>query len=543
MLNKIPSIFLSYSWADIGIADEIDNDFKSIGISFIRDTRDLGYKENMKEFMSRIGTHDFVLLLISKNYLESENCMYEVLELINNKDYRERILPIILPQADIFKPLGRLNYVQYWQNKVENFNSLTSEISPFVEQIGIAESKILYTKILNSIDNFITAISDLKCIPYLELKSQNYKPIIDLIGFDEDKLLDELIKITKIIGEEDQDLEVDRFIDNHPKHHYGLFLRAYIAASQKKYNKAKQYYFDLINRFPNIKEAHNNYAVLLETHFKEFIDAEKHFKRALEINPNFADAHKNYAYYLHINTNNFEKTKYHYVRALKLLHNEPELHNNYGLFLEKAFMDKIGAKLHFEISLELNPNYANAHNNYANLLRNEFNDYEGAKYHFEKSIKLNSKNPKIHINYAHLLKENFNDYESAKIHYLAAIELDPNFIDGHKYYAFLLQHNLYDFEGAVKHYKKVLKLNPHDSIVHNNYAVILNEYFNNIHLTKKHFELAIKIDPTFAEANYNYAILLKEKFKQSVKALKFYQIACDINPLIKTNELDKYFGI
>lgn len=41
MSKVVPNIFLSYNHADTNYANLIDNDFKSIGITFLRDVRDL----------------------------------------------------------------------------------------------------------------------------------------------------------------------------------------------------------------------------------------------------------------------------------------------------------------------------------------------------------------------------------------------------------------------------------------------------------------------------------------------------------------------
>ena len=53
--NPAPNIFLSYSWANTNIADEIDKDFQVIGIQFKRDVRDAHYRSSIKEFMQQIG--------------------------------------------------------------------------------------------------------------------------------------------------------------------------------------------------------------------------------------------------------------------------------------------------------------------------------------------------------------------------------------------------------------------------------------------------------------------------------------------------------
>ena len=64
--------------------------------------------------MKQIRDTDFVLIIISDGFLKSSNCMYEVLELLKEKDYEKKILPIL---THIFKPEERINYTQYWGDK------------------------------------------------------------------------------------------------------------------------------------------------------------------------------------------------------------------------------------------------------------------------------------------------------------------------------------------------------------------------------------------------------------------------------------------
>jgi hypothetical protein len=84
-------IFLSYSWKDEKLADGIDERFQSAGIYLTRDKRDAEYKQSMKEFMGKVRNSKFVVILLSKNYLESSNCMNEIIEFVKEPDYQERV--------------------------------------------------------------------------------------------------------------------------------------------------------------------------------------------------------------------------------------------------------------------------------------------------------------------------------------------------------------------------------------------------------------------------------------------------------------------
>lgn len=115
-------IFLSYSWKDKDLADDIDKKFESIGISLLRDVRDIGYTQSIKEYMKKIRKSDFAMVIISDDYLKSINCMYEMLEFIKDESYKKRILPIIKTNACIFDSNDRISYIKYWENRFEELN-------------------------------------------------------------------------------------------------------------------------------------------------------------------------------------------------------------------------------------------------------------------------------------------------------------------------------------------------------------------------------------------------------------------------------------
>lgn len=46
--------------------------------------------------MKKIREHDFAILLISHEYLISPNCMYEFLQVLKEKDFEKKILPVIM---------------------------------------------------------------------------------------------------------------------------------------------------------------------------------------------------------------------------------------------------------------------------------------------------------------------------------------------------------------------------------------------------------------------------------------------------------------
>jgi len=179
---KKPKIFLSYSHKNKDIADRVDKFFISKNIRLARDVRDVPAYSSLTKFMDTIRDHDYVIMLISDAYLKSTNCMYEVIQFIQERNYIGRTFPIIIDnEATIFDHLKHGKYIRYWQIKYKEFGDEIKTLqytgtSPLHKELD----KI--NKIQSNIGEFLNKIADLKCFSLDELESTNYKAILDKIG-------------------------------------------------------------------------------------------------------------------------------------------------------------------------------------------------------------------------------------------------------------------------------------------------------------------------------------------------------------------------
>ena len=98
------TLFMSYCQKDSDIANLIEGGLAphiNGKARISRDIRDVEYHESFKKFMQTIETHDFVIMIISDNYLKSRNCMFEVLEVIKNSQFQKKLAFIVLSDDDI----------------------------------------------------------------------------------------------------------------------------------------------------------------------------------------------------------------------------------------------------------------------------------------------------------------------------------------------------------------------------------------------------------------------------------------------------------
>lgn len=176
-------IFLSYCQKNKNEADEIDTAFSEKGIELTRDERDLKYRQSLKEFMKEIREHDFAILLISHEYLTTENCMYEFLQVLKEKDFENKMLPIIMIE-DFFNSDLKITCIKYWKEKKQNISNKIKELvkDDMEEYIGeYAETLRKYKTIENEIGEIIENLQSRKMIKFSKEKEIGFQTIFDTI--------------------------------------------------------------------------------------------------------------------------------------------------------------------------------------------------------------------------------------------------------------------------------------------------------------------------------------------------------------------------
>ncbi len=203
LFEKKPTLFLSYCKEDTPIANIIESQLKfetNNNIEISRYTR-LPYKESFKDFMNSIQDHDFVLCLVSDNYLKSQACMYEVGEIIKDHHFHNKLLFIVIGENDgkyyhedkanfsAAKIYGnernRLAYIEYWQKE---YNELLEAIKKVEGNEGfgilihsleeLREIRKIYE---NDISEFLTYLSQYNGKTFEELYINGFSDIIKWI--------------------------------------------------------------------------------------------------------------------------------------------------------------------------------------------------------------------------------------------------------------------------------------------------------------------------------------------------------------------------
>ncbi len=165
MTDYEQAVFISYAWGGEReeVVNQADQALQNRGIKIVRDKRALGYKGSINEFMERIGRGDCVILVISDKYLRSPNCMYELVEIAENKQFQDRVFPIVLPDADIFNPVHRIQYIKHWEEKRAELAEAIKTLDPANLQ-GIREEMDLYDRIRDKVSGLTSILKDMNTL-------------------------------------------------------------------------------------------------------------------------------------------------------------------------------------------------------------------------------------------------------------------------------------------------------------------------------------------------------------------------------------------
>jgi len=159
------AVFISYAWGGESeeIANQIDQVLQKRGLNIVRDKRYLRFKGSVKEFMERIGQGNCVIVVISDKYLRSPNCMFELVEIAEKKEFYDRVFPIVLSNAEIYDPVKQLKYVKYWEAKVAELDGAMRKVGQANLQ-GIRDEIDLYTRIRANIAELTTILKDMNTL-------------------------------------------------------------------------------------------------------------------------------------------------------------------------------------------------------------------------------------------------------------------------------------------------------------------------------------------------------------------------------------------
>lgn len=194
--NDTTTIFLSYCQKDSDIADIIDASLAAQlegKAKISRDIRDVDFHESFKRFMQSIESHDYVITIISDNYLKSRNCMFEMLEVVKDSNFGKKLAYIVLSNedkqyykaapegeigADVYSASGMASYSCYWSNEEDILSKQINDIGDPAYAIAQIKEQRVVKKILLDLPEFLEFIRDRKGLPLKQHIENGFSDII-----------------------------------------------------------------------------------------------------------------------------------------------------------------------------------------------------------------------------------------------------------------------------------------------------------------------------------------------------------------------------
>ncbi len=243
---------------------------------------------------------------------------------------------------------------------------------------------------------------------------------------------------------------------------FQFHLKGNIAEASKCY----QY---CINQGFNDHRIFSNYGAILQG-LDELEEAEKWFRKAIEIKPDFAEAHSNLGSILS-DLGKSQEAELSTRKAIEIKPDFAEAHSNLGTILKD--LGKLEeAELSTRKAIQIKPDFADSHYNLGNVFR-DLGKLEDAEVSYLKAIELKPDFAEAHSNLGSILSD-LGKSQEAELSTRKAIELNPDFAEAHYNLGGILR-DLGKSQEAFNSYLKVIEINPKFSNIYSSITRFLKD--------------------------------------------------------------------
>ena len=107
--------------------------------------------------------------------------MFELVEVDKNRDLRERIFPIVLADARIYKPTERLAYIKHWDEQIEQLNQAIKQVDVMTNLSGFTADLDKYARIRANFDHLTDLLSDMNALTPEVLAASGFSTLISAV--------------------------------------------------------------------------------------------------------------------------------------------------------------------------------------------------------------------------------------------------------------------------------------------------------------------------------------------------------------------------
>ena len=156
MGDKKPTLFISYCQRDGNTyADDLEIELSDY-FDVKRDKSKLIPNDDIYDFMAKIANEDYVIIVLTSEYVKSRNCMLEMAYLAEQPDWSEKTMVLVIDES-IYSTERKLEILTYWNLKQQRMNLVTDGDCKGKEIIKLDKE---YLDAINSkLEGFLLGIS------------------------------------------------------------------------------------------------------------------------------------------------------------------------------------------------------------------------------------------------------------------------------------------------------------------------------------------------------------------------------------------------
>lgn len=152
-------IFLSYCWKDKERANYIELKCSENYIKLLRDKYDLEDFTSIEKYMEQVKTSDKCILVISEDYMKSENCMYEILQVLESENPKDKVIPIVYYEG-IYQTAEIAKWIDYWDYRYHELKEILEKL-PEASTESLLKKLQMYKTISQKIGELLLIIKDI----------------------------------------------------------------------------------------------------------------------------------------------------------------------------------------------------------------------------------------------------------------------------------------------------------------------------------------------------------------------------------------------
>ncbi|MDU9047711.1 MAG: tetratricopeptide repeat protein [Candidatus Electrothrix sp. Rat3] len=307
--------------------------------------------------------------------------------------------------------------------------------------------------------------------------------------------------------------------------------------SEKQKERIATAYKQAIQADPNNDRLYHDLGRILEK-YKYAKEAEKCYRKAIELKPNGTHLWLSLAELLHFTSGRFSEAEDAYRKFLEADKNNSLVWNNFGVLLHNHLEKFEEAEQAYRQAIEIDQNNASTWKNLGNLLRRYFKRLPEAEYAYNEAIRIDNNDASSWFNIGIILQDQERLHESEQA-YRKSLEIEPNNWEAWTNVGVILSENVQRFQEAEQAYRKAIEIEPNEVYPWLNIGKLLEYKLKNFNKAEEAYKKAIEIEPRSSYSWNALGNLLQIRLNRCSEAEHAYRKAIETDP----NSSDSWNGL